>query len=153
MPLSLSALGKAVVFDLDHPWWMAWWKGRLSKEERLKELDRMIMQEFSPVVDDLISAARTRLAQQVATTLESARIVCSGVVDALRTQSEWHAAKVQELLLTNADNSGDLMGEHRRNLDELCEWHRKWEAICTNLEEVRDRCQRLLAGDPLLSAG
>lgn len=152
-PLSLSVLGKAVVFDLDHPWWMAWWRGRLSREERLKELDRMIRQEFSPVVDDLISAARTRLAQQVAATLESARVICSGVVDALRTQSEWHAAKVQELLLTNADTSGDLMGEHRRNLDELREWHRKWEAICTNLEDVRDRCQRLLAGDPLPSAG
>jgi signal recognition particle receptor subunit beta len=147
-PLSLSVLGKAVVFDLDHPWWTAWWKGRLSADERLKELDRMIRQEFTPVVDDLVSAARTRLAQQVAATLESARVICSGVVDALRTQSEWHAAKVQELLLTHPDKSGDLMSEHRRNLAEAREWHLKWETVSRNLEEMRDRCQRLLGGDP-----
>jgi signal recognition particle receptor subunit beta len=151
-PLSLSVLGKAVVFDLDHPWWMAWWKDRLSPEERLKELDRMISQEFTPIVDDLVSAARTRLAQQVAATLESARVICSGVVDALRTQSEWHAAKVQELLLTSPDKSDDLMSEHRRNLAETREWHQKWETISRNLEEIRDRCQRLLGGDPLRSA-
>jgi signal recognition particle receptor subunit beta len=151
-PLSLSVLGKAVVFDLDAPWWMAWWKGRLSSEERLKELDKMIRQEFTPVVDQLVGAARTRLAQQVAATLESARVICSGVVDALRTQSEWHAAKVQELLLTTPDKSDDLMSEHRRNLAEAREWHQKWEAVSRNLEEIRDRCQRLLGGDPLPSA-
>jgi signal recognition particle receptor subunit beta len=152
-PLSLSVLGKAVVFDLDLPWWMAWWKGRLSPDDRLKELDAMISQEFSPVVDDLVSAARTRLAQQVAATLESARVVCSGVVDALLTQSEWHAAKVQELLLTHPDKSADLMDEHRRNLAELHQSHQKWQTIGKNLEEVRDRCQWLLGGDPLQSAG
>jgi signal recognition particle receptor subunit beta len=152
-PLSLSALGKAVVFDLDHPWWMAWWKGRLSQEDRLKELDRMISDEFSPVVNDLVSAAHTRLAQQVSSTLQSARVICSGVVDALRTQSEWHAAKVQELLLTHPDKSVDLMGEHQRNLAELREWHQKWQSVGRKLGEVRDRCQRLLSGDPQQSAG
>jgi signal recognition particle receptor subunit beta len=152
-PLSLSALGKAVVFDLDYPWWMAWWKGRLSREERLKELDRMISEEFSPVVDALVGAAHTRLAQQVAATLQSARVICSGVVDALRTQSEWHAAKVQELLLIPPDKSGDLMDEHQRNLAELREWHQKWQNVGRKLAEVRDRCQRLLNGDPQQSAG
>jgi signal recognition particle receptor subunit beta len=151
-PLSLSALGKAVIFDLDHPWWVAWWKGRLSQEDRLKELDRMIKQEFLPVADDLVSAARTRLAQQVAATLESARVICSSVVEALLTQSEWHAARMQELLLTNPDKSDDLMSEHRRKLAELREWQRKWETIGKNLAEVRDRCQLLLGGDRLRSA-
>jgi hypothetical protein len=152
MPLSLSALGKAVVFDLDNPWWVAWWKGRLSREDRLKELDRMIKQEFLPVADDLVSAARTRLAQQVAATLESARVICSSVVEALLTQSEWHAAKMQELLLTNLDKSGDLMGEHQRKLAELHEWQHKWETIGKNLAEIRDRCQLLPGGDPQRSA-
>jgi hypothetical protein len=73
-------------------------------------------------------------------------------VDALRTQSEWHAAKVQELLLTHPDKSDDLMSEHRRNLAEVREWHQKWETISRNLEEIRDRCQRLVGGGPLPSA-
>jgi signal recognition particle receptor subunit beta len=148
--LSLSILGKAVVFDLDHPWWTAWWKGRLSREERLKELDRLIRQEFTSVADDLVDAARTRLMQQVSATLQNARAVCSSVVDALRTQSEWHSAKVQELLLTKPDESDDLMGEHRRNLAELRASHQKWEGIVNSLGEIRDRCQRLLNGDPPL---
>jgi signal recognition particle receptor subunit beta len=151
---SLSVLGKAVVFDLDHPWWMAWWKGRLSREERLKELERLIKREFSPLVDDLVSAARTRLAQQVTAILQNARTICSGVADALRTQSEWHAAKVQELLLTHPDKSADLISEHRRNLAELREWHQKWRTVGSSLGDIRDRCQQLLGnGSPLQSAG
>jgi signal recognition particle receptor subunit beta len=146
--LSLSVLGKAVVFDLDHPWWTAWWKGRLSREDRLKELDTLIRQEFTSVVDDLVDAARTRLMQQVSATVQNARAVCSSVVDALRTQSEWHSAKVQELLLTKPDESDDLMGEHRRNLAELRASHQMWEGIVNSLGEIRDRCQRLLGGDP-----
>jgi signal recognition particle receptor subunit beta len=152
--LSLSVLGKAVVFDLDHPWWTAWWKGRLSREDRVKELDKLIRQEFTSVVDDLVDAARTRLMQQVSATLQNARAVCSSVVEALRTQSEWHSAKVQELLLTKPDESDDLMGEHRRNLAELRASHQTWEGIVNSLGEIRDRCQRLLSGDPPLpSAG
>jgi signal recognition particle receptor subunit beta len=152
-PLSLSVLGKAVVFDLDHPWWTAWWKGRLSREDRLEELDRLIRQEFTSVVNDLVDAARTRLMQQVSATLQNARAVCSSVVEALRTQSEWHSAKVQELLLTKPDESDDLMGEHRRNLAELRASHQKWEEIVNSLGEIRDRCQRLLSGDSPVQSG
>jgi hypothetical protein len=145
-PLSLSILGRAFVFDLDYPWWLAWWKGRLSKEDRLKELDGLIKREFLPVVDDLVSAARSRLMKQVAATLLSARAICGSVVDALRAQSEWRDAEVQELLLTNIQNSDDLTNEHQRNLAALRECQQKWQVVGRSLGEVRDRCQRLLSG-------
>jgi signal recognition particle receptor subunit beta len=145
-PLSLSILGRALVFDLDHPWWLAWWKGRLSKEDRLKELDGLIKREFLPVVDNLVSAARSRLMKQVAATLLSAQAICGSVVDALRAQSEWRDAKVQELLLTNIQKSDDLTDEHRRNLATLRECQQKWQTVGRSLAEVRDRCQRLLSG-------
>ena len=145
-PLSLSVLGRALVFDLDYPWWLAWWKGRLSKEDRLKELDGLIKREFLPVVDDLVSAARSRLLKQVAATILSARVICGVVVDALHAQSEWHAAKMQELLLTNIQKSEDLTNEHRRNLAALRERQQKWHTVRRSLGEVRDRCQRLLSG-------
>ena len=146
-PPSLSILGRALVFDLDYPWWLAWWTGRLSKEDRLAELDKMIKREFLAIVDDLVNAARSRLTEQVAATLLNARVICSGVVDTLRTQSEWHAAKVQELLLTGDNNTnGDLMGEHRRNLAELREWLQRWETVGKRLADVRDRCHQVLLG-------
>jgi signal recognition particle receptor subunit beta len=146
MPPSLSILGKAVVFDLGHPWWMAWWKGRLSRADRLQELGRMIRQEFSPVVADLVNAARTRLMQQVAATLQNARVICTSVVEALRVQNEWNAARVQELLLNNPGSSDDAAEERRRNLGELREWHQKWQAVGAGLGEVHERCRRLLGG-------
>lgn len=142
MPPSLSILGKAVVFDLGHRWWMAWWKERLPHEDRLQELQRMIRQEFSPVVADLVNAARTRLMQQVAATLQNARVTCATVVDALRAQNEWNAARVQELLLTNSGGSRDPAEERRRSVDEL----RAWQTINAGLGEVHERCQRLLGG-------
>jgi hypothetical protein len=153
MPPSLSVLGKPLVFDLDYPWWLAWWTGRLSREERLSALERMIKREFLPVVDDLISVARNRLAEQVAATLLNARVMCNGVVDTLRTQDEWHATKMRELLLTGDDVSADLMDEHRRNLAELSEWLQKWETVGRSLADVRDRCHQLLGSLPLQSAG
>ncbi len=145
IPPSLSILGKAVVFDLGHPWWMAWWKGGLSREDRLNELERMIKQEFAPVVVDLVNAARTRLMQQVAASLQNARVICTSLVDALRTQNEWHAAKVQELMLTNPD-SDDLIDE-RRDLAELCEWHQNWKAISARLGDIQEKCQRLTGSE------
>jgi signal recognition particle receptor subunit beta len=153
-PLSLSILGRALVFDLDYPWWLAWWKGRLSKEDRLKELDGLIKRDFLPVVEDLVSAARSRLLKQVAATILSARVICGIVVDALHAQSEWHAVKMQELLLTNIQKSEDLTNEHRRNLAALRECQQKWHTVRRSLGEVRDRCQRLLGGSSeLQSAG
>ena len=152
--LSLSVLSKALVFDLDYPWWLAWWKGRLSAKDRLGELDRMIRQEFLPVVDELVGTAHRHLTDQIAATLLNANVICSGIVDALRTQSEWHAAKVQELLLINAGDSADMSDEHRRNLAELREWLQKWESVGKNLGDIRDRCHQLLGGDvPLQSSG
>jgi signal recognition particle receptor subunit beta len=152
-PLSLSVLGRALVFDLDYPWWLAWWKGRLSKEDRLKELDRLIGREFLPIANALVDAARSSLTKQVAATLLSARVICSSLVDALRSQSEWHTAQVQELLLTNLDKSDDLMNEHRQKLAELRELQQKWETVSKNLGDARDRCHQLLGHDsPLQSA-
>jgi hypothetical protein len=145
-PLSLSILGRALVFDLDYPWWLAWWKGRLSKEDRLKALDRMIRREFLRVADDLVRAARSRLMKQVAATLLSARVICSSIVDALRAQSEWHTAKVQELLLTNIEKSDDLTDEHQRSLAALRGRQQSWHTVGRGLAEVHDRCQRLLSG-------
>src|SRR5262249_5265918 len=132
--------------DLDYPWWLAWWKGRLSREDRVKELERLITREFSPVVVDLVDAARNRFTKQVAAASLNAQVICSSIVDALRTQSEWHATKAQELLLVNSGRSGDLMSEHQRNLAELREWLQKWETVSRGLGDVRDRCH-LLLGD------
>jgi signal recognition particle receptor subunit beta len=146
MPPSLSILGKPVVFDLGHPWWLAWWKGSLSREVRLQQLEAMIRHEFSRVVSDLVNAARTRLMQQVAATLQNARVICSTVVDALRAQNEWNAARLQELLLANSGGSHDQAEEGRRSPDELRGWHQKWQTISAGLDEVHERCQRLLGG-------
>ncbi len=151
-PLSLSILGTALVFDLDYPWWLAWWTGRLSKEDRLSALVKMIRREFLPVVDDLVCAARNRLTEQVAATLLNAKVICSGVVDTLRTQNEWHAAKLQELATGDAAG-GNPIGEHRRNLAELHEWLQKWETVGKSLADIRDRCHQLLGNSPVQSGG
>jgi hypothetical protein len=71
-------------------------------------------------------------------------VICTSVVEALRVQNEWTAARVQELLLTNPGSSEDAAEERRRNLSELRESHQKWQTISAGLGEVHERCQRLL---------
>jgi len=148
IPPSLSVLGRAVVFDLAHPWWLAWWTGRVSPDDRVRELARLIRQEFAPLGTDLVTAARTRLMQQAAATVQNAKVIAASVVGALRAQSERRAASVQELRA--AGRSGDVAAAaaRRRNLDEAHEERRQWQAISMALGDVHDRCRRLLAAVP-----
>lgn len=142
IPPSLSILGRAVVFDLGHPWWVSWWKGRMSPEDRLKELATLIHQEFDPIAADLVTAARTRLMQQAAATVQSAKVISASVVNALRVQHERHAARVEVLLAVDAGAGG---AARRVDLDGLYEGQRQWQAVGAALKSVQERCRRLLA--------
>ena len=149
MPPSLSILGRAVVFDLGQPWWLSWWKGRMSPEDHLRELGTLIRREFSPLAADLVTAARTRLMQQAAATVQNAKVISASVVNALHAQNERHAARVRELLAE--ERGGDRAGASAARRDELQalrEGLRQWQALGAALRAVHDRCRRLVTASP-----
>jgi signal recognition particle receptor subunit beta len=94
---SLSALSRIVALDLDEPWWKHWWISPRSVEERISELDRLINQEFDPIVDELVLAARTRLQAQQSTTLQKSTSVYMGLLEVLQEQNQSRQARIRVL--------------------------------------------------------
>jgi len=100
---SLSALGRVVALDLDEPWWKHWWISPRSVDERIFELDRLIKQEFDPIVDELVSATRTRLQAQQSSTLQKSTSVYMGLLEVLQEQNQSRQARVR--VLTSAGDA------------------------------------------------
>jgi len=100
---SLSALSRVVALDLDEPWWKHWWIGVRGAEERISELDRLIKQEFDPIVDELVSAARTRLQAQQSSTLQKSTSVYMGLLEVLQEQNQTRQARMR--VLTSAGDA------------------------------------------------
>src|SRR5262249_4334212 len=102
-PPSLSALSRVVALDLDEPWWKHWWISVRGVEERISELDRLIKQEFDPIVDKLVSAARTRLQAQQSSTLQKSTSVYMGLLEVLQEQNQTRQARIR--VLTSAGDA------------------------------------------------
>jgi signal recognition particle receptor subunit beta len=100
---SLSALSRVVALDLDEPWWKHWWISPRSEEERIFELDRLIKQEFDPIVDELVSAARMRLQTQQSSTLQKSTAVYMGLLEVLQEQNQSRQARIR--VLTSAGDA------------------------------------------------
>jgi hypothetical protein len=111
-PPSLSALSRIVALDLEEPWWKRWWISMRNAEERTGELDHLIRQEFYPIVDDLVLAARTHLKAQQSSTLKRSTLVYMGLVEIMQEQSRARRARTHVLM-----TAGDALHktELRRN--------------------------------------
>jgi hypothetical protein len=97
---SLSALGRTVALDLDEPWWKHWWISARGAEERISQLDRLIKQEFYPIVDELVSAARKRLQAQQTSTLHKSTSVYLGLLQVMQEQNQTRQARLRVLTST-----------------------------------------------------
>ena len=60
-PPSVIALGQFIVLDLHEPFWRRWCLMRQSPDERVDQLDELIIDAFGGIVDDLAVAFEARL--------------------------------------------------------------------------------------------
>ena len=60
-PPAVTALGQFFVLDLSEPFWRRWLMARLPKAERVDQLDRLIRDELSVVVDELVQSLEDSL--------------------------------------------------------------------------------------------
>ena len=108
---SLSALGQTVALDLAVPWWKRWWSNHRSPAEQHRELDRVIRQEFYPIVHMLVKSARSRLKSQQARVLQNSSMVYLSLVDLLQEQSRDRLSRTRELM---TERSAVSHGERER---------------------------------------
>lgn len=146
----LSALSEVVALDLDQPWWKHWWAPRRSAEGRVAELDRVIRNEFHPIVEKLVQAARDHLTLRQSSTLQEAKMAYVGLAKLLKEHSRARLERARELAAR-----GELTPrpELQHNLDvrigELREQVSSMEAVVRRLENV----ERMWAAKMGLSSG
>jgi Dynamin family len=100
---SLGALSEMVALDLDEPWWKRWWTTSRSTQEQLTELDRLIKQEFYPIVDALVDAARMDLKARQSSALQKSTQIYLGLAEFL--QEENRARRARTRILISAEDA------------------------------------------------
>jgi signal recognition particle receptor subunit beta len=66
---SISALGQTVAVELDSQW-RAWWRLWQGHRQQAEELEQILLADFTPVVDALVSAAETEIAAHVSISID-----------------------------------------------------------------------------------
>ena len=100
---SLGALSEMVALDLDEPWWKRWWTSSRSMQEQLMELERLIKQEFYPIVDALVDAARVDLKSRQSAALQKSTQIYLGLAEFL--QEENRARRARTRILISAEDA------------------------------------------------
>jgi hypothetical protein len=117
---SLSALGQMVALDLGEPWWKRWWSGPSSVDQQVALLDQLIRQEFYPVVDALVAAARSRLKLNQVALLQQSTTVILSLVEVLQELSRARVARMRELMAErDAFREGKVEHERAGRIGEL----------------------------------
>lgn len=95
---SLSALSQIVALDLEEPWWRRWWTTTSSRQGQIATLDNLIKQEFHPIVDSLVQAARASLKAWQSTALQKSTQIYVGLVEFLQEQNRARRARTRVLM-------------------------------------------------------
>jgi signal recognition particle receptor subunit beta len=66
---SISALGQTVAVELDSQW-RAWWRLWQGHRQQAEELEQILLSDFTPVVNALVSAAETEIGAHVSISIE-----------------------------------------------------------------------------------
>lgn len=116
----IRPLGQTVALDLAEPWWRRWWASGRSAEEKILELDRLIRDEFYPIVDMLVEAARVQLQSQQKTAVKNATVVYLSLIDILEQQSHARLNRSKTLRTErDAIQTGAVEQARRGRVEEL----------------------------------
>lgn len=140
---SLNVLGTAVALDLDEPWWKRWFVGRLSIDEQVYQLDRLIAAEFAPIIASLIASSRTALKAQQATALAKATRIYLGLVEIFQAQSTAQMQRMRTLVdARDAFQRGELKDRRQAREMLLRRQATVAEAVRAKLDEIDQRWGR-----------
>src|SRR5690606_26092945 len=88
----------SIAFDLAAPGSLVSWSRGRTPEEHAAELERMLIDEFMPAMDEVIRLATAELQRETGEFADRATAIAVAVIDALRSQSEGYIAQAKVLL-------------------------------------------------------
>jgi hypothetical protein len=134
---SLAALGQTVALDLETSWWKRWWATRARQQEHVEALAQLIRDDFYPIADDLVEAARAHLKNRQALALHKFTLIYMGLMEFLQEQNSRGRTRAHALLTAAKQpatgepqlKSQTRIVELRREIPRVEAWLRRLETI------------------------
>ncbi len=95
---SVAALSETAVLDLATPWWKMWFAARPDPTARAAQLRQIILEDFMPATEELSRQAHNELSGRIATTLQQAHAVSTGMLSAIQARKTQVVADYDRLL-------------------------------------------------------
>ncbi len=134
----------SIALDLATPGSLIGWSRHRTPEEHASELERMLIEEFMPAMDEVIRIASAELQRQTSDLSERSTAISVAVIDALRSQSEGYIARAKELLDARESRPTDELNQTQR-LTTLRERVAVAEALSRRLADLNNQCSQLVS--------
>jgi len=129
----------SIALDLAPPGSIIGWQRSRTPEEHAAELERMLIEEFMPAIDEVIRLASAELQRETSDISDRATAISVVVIDALRNQSESYIARAKSLLDAR-ETQTPSQEDHTQRLEELRERLTVAEALSRRLADLNTRC-------------
>src|SRR5690606_26961520 len=110
----------SIALDLAAPGTLMGWSRSRTPEEHAAELERMLIEEFMPAIDEVIRLATAELQRETSDMSDRATAIAVAVIDVLRNQSEAYIAQAKQLLDAREARPQDEVS-HAERLESLRE--------------------------------
>jgi len=134
----------SIAFDLASPGSLMGWSRGRTPEEHATELERMLIEEFMPAMDEVIRLASAELQRETADLSDRATAIAVAVIDALRSQSEGYIGRAK-VLLDARDARPQLEENPAERLEILRDRLNVAEVLSRRLADISSRCNTLVS--------
>lgn len=134
---------ESIALDLASPGALIGWQRSRTPEEHAAELERMLIEEFMPAIDEVIRLASAELQRETNDISDRATAISVVVIDALRSQSESYIARAKELLDAREVQPQDEV-DQRQRLETLRDRLTVAEALSRRLADINTQCGELV---------
>ena len=113
-------MSQIVALDLEEPWLRRWWAGDSSRQDQIAKLDKLIKQEFQPIVNSLVNTAHASLKSWQASALQKSTQIYVGLVEFLQEQNNARRARTRALMSPGGRGaSGEMRSKRAARIAEL----------------------------------
>lgn len=158
---SQAPLGQTLAIDLEEPFWRRWWRRQATTEKAADALEALIVQEFMPIISELVTINKAELASEIdyaslqlsingtnmAQSLKNRQITFSGTRQAspalpdLELVQEGDVAKPESVPVPKLTEPKNWQYQ----LDIAQNQHRRSDMLVRDLAALTEECQNLLA--------